>query len=447
VDGAVGYAFNGDVSLAYRVVGAGERDLVLVTGWVLPIELFWDEPGLARFLDRLSSGGRLIVWDKRGTGLSDRLARDDPPTLEERMGDLRAVLDAAGSGRAAIVGISEGAPLAALFAAAHPERAQALAIFGGFARLLASPDHPFGIPPAEFEAFLDGVRAQWSDPRDLLELWAPSAAGDERLRAWWSRALRIGASPTTAVEWLRLLADIDVRPALPAISAPALVLHRTEDRIIPVQHGRHLAQHIPGARYAELPGADHLWWAGDQDAVLDELERFLARAPAPRRAERVLTTVLFTDVVGSTRHAVHLGDRRWRELLGAHHEVVRRELVAHGGREVKTLGDGFLAAFDGPTPAVRCAQAIRRAVRGLGLELRAGVHTGECEVLDGDLAGIAVHIGARIGSRAAPGEVLVSGTVRDLMAGSEVAFRDLGPQPLEGVDGAWRLLAVADGPA
>ena len=429
---ATRYAINNGVSLAYQVFGSGELDLLLVTGWVLPMELFWDDPAYVRFLDRLASSYRVILWDKRGTGQSDRLPLDQVPTLEERMGDLAVVLDAVGSKRAAIFGISEGVMLSALFAATHPERTRALALYGGFASAFAAPESPWGRTVESFERFLERVRQDWDDPAKLLSLWAPSKQHDRQLRAWWARALRFGASPTAAVQWLRLIAEMDIREVLPAIRVPTLVLHPVDDRIITVENGRYLAEHIPDAEFVELPGEDHLWWVGDQEPLLCALERFLTGAGVPRVPERVLATVLSVDVADASGRAA------------AQH--VRPQLAAFQGHELGTAGGRVLASFDGPTRAIRCAMAIRDAVRGLGLELRAGLHTGECELSNGAVTGVALDVGAGIGALAAPGEILVSRTVTDLVAGSDLRFESRGEHALAGLDGRWSLLAVAGEP-
>jgi class 3 adenylate cyclase len=440
------YATNGDTSLAYQVLGEGELDILLVTGWVISMEAFWENPAHARFFERLASLGRVILWDKRGTGLSDRVPAERPPTLEERMDDLRAVLDAAGSSRAALVGLSEGAALCSLFAATHPDRTSALVLYGGWARTLEGEDHPWQAGREEAEDFLAGLRQTWGDNAGLLTLWAPSALEDPPTRAWWNRSLRLGASPGGAVSWLRMAFDMDIRHVLPTIAVPTLVLHRQGDRMVDVANGRYLGERIPGARYVELPGDDHLWWIGDQDALLDEVESFLTGAPARHEPDRVLATVLFTDVVDSTQRASELGDRRWRDLLAAHDRLVREQLVRFRGQEVKTLGDGFLATFDGPGRAIRCACAVRDGVRELGLDVRAGLHTGECEIVGDDVGGLAVHIGARVGALAGPGEVLVSRTVKDLVAGSGTPFEERGSRTLKGVPGEWRLFAVPSAP-
>jgi class 3 adenylate cyclase/DNA-binding SARP family transcriptional activator len=436
------YARNGEISLAYQVLGDGPTTLLLVTGWVLPMEAIWDDPAYARFVERLAASFRVILWDKRGTGLSDRVAVDRLPTLEERMDDIRAVLDAAGAERAAIAGMSEGSVLAALFGAAHPERTRALVLYGGWGCTVGDESYR-GMPRRRrFDEFADDVQRSWDDMGSFLALWAPTHEHDPVVRDWWTRALHRGASPASAVAWLRMIAGFDIRGVVGAIHTPTLVLHRSGDRMIAVENGRWLAANIPGAEYVELPGDDHLWWLGDQDALLDELERFLVGAPPAREPDRVLATVLFTDIVGSTQRAGELGDRRWRDLMARHEAIVRDRLARFRGQEVKTLGDGFMSTFDGPARAIRCAAAIRDAVVPLGLELRAGLHTGEVEVVDGDVHGIAVAIAARVAATAAPGEVIVSRTVRDLVAGSGIEFEDRGSHDLKGVADDWHLYAL-----
>jgi len=437
------YARNGEISLAYQVLGEGPTTLLLVTGWVLPMEAIWEDPAYVRFVERLAASFRVILWDKRGTGLSDRVAVDRLPTLEERMDDIRAVLDAAGAERAAIAGMSEGSVLAALFGAAHPERTRALVLYGGWGCTVGDEGYR-GMPGRErFEQFARDVQRSWDDMGPFLALWAPTHEHDPLVREWWTRALHRGASPASAVAWLRMLADFDIRGVVGAIHTPTLVLHRSGDRLIGVQNGRWLAAGIPGAEYVELAGDDHLWWLGDQDALLDEVERFLVGAAPAREPDRVLATVLFTDIVDSTQRAAELGDRRWRDLMARHEAIVRDRLARFRGREVKTLGDGFLSSFDGPARAIRCAASIRDALLGLGLEMRAGLHTGEVEVVDGDVHGIAVAIAARVAAIAAPGEVIVSRTVRDLVVGSGIAFEDRGIHDLRGVADDWQLYALA----
>jgi class 3 adenylate cyclase len=436
------YAMNGDISLGYQVFGDGELELLLTTGWVLPMELAWDDPAYVRFLERLGSFARVLLWDKRGTGLSDRFAPGDLPTFDERVSDLLAVMDAAGFERPALFGLSEGALLSCLFAAKHPERTRSLALYGGWARTIVAPDYPWGPTREQFDGFVNAVTATWADATPLLRLWAADVQEDTALRAWWTRALHLGASPGAAVQWLRLTAEYDIRGALPSITVPTLVVHRSDDAIIPVVHGRYLANHIPGAKYVELPGANHLWWVGDHEQVLEPVQQFLtgsAPGPAP---ERVLTTLLFTDIVDSTRRASEAGDRRWRFLQSQHDRAVRSEIARHNGREVKAMGDGFLATFDGPTRAVRCAAAIRDAVVAIGIDVRAGLHTGEVELVGDDIAGIAVNIAARVCALAGPGEVLVSRTVVDLVAGSGLEFVPRGEHELGGLPGTFTLLAL-----
>jgi pimeloyl-ACP methyl ester carboxylesterase len=436
------YAKSGDVNIAYQVIGEGPRDLVYVPGWVSSVEGNWDEPSYAGFLERLASFSRLITFDKRGTGLSDRVPEHELPTLEQRMDDVRAVMEAVGSDRAALFGVSEGGPMCALFAATYPDRTAALIVYGTYARRLRSDEYPWGRPVEEREAFLREIDEGWGGPVALAQR-APSVMGEERFVQWWSAYLRQSASPGAAAALVRMNMAVDVRHVLPTIGVPALVLHREGDRVMRIEEARYLAEHIPGAKLIVLPGEDHLPWVGDQDSLVGEIEEFLTgvrRGPEP---DRVLATVLFTDIVGSTERAAELGDRRWVNLLDEHHGVVRGALDRFRGREVDTAGDGFLATFDGPARAIRCAGAIVQGVRGLGLEVRAGLHTGECELAGDDVRGIAVHIGARVAALAGPGEVLVSSTVKDLVVGSGIEFEDRGEHALKGVPGAWRLFAVA----
>ncbi len=435
------YAKAGELSIAYQVVGEGPFDLVWAPAWVSHVEEAWEEPTLARFLERLASFSRLVLFDKRGTGMSDRPPDGLPPTLEERMDDMRAVLDSAGSERAALVGASEGGSLSVLFAATYPERTSALVGIGIFARRRPADDYPWAPSVEAREAFLASIERDWGGEMDVRDL-APEVADDPAFRTRLIRYLRRSASPGAALALARMNTDIDVRAVLPAISVPTLIVHRVGDRDASVEEGRWIAAQIPGARFVELPGSAHLPWVGDQDGLLDEVEEFLTGVPRGPEPARLLATVLFTDIVGSTERAVELGDRRWAGLVEAHHAAVRRELARFRGREIDTAGDGFFAAFDGPARAVRCALAIRAAVRELGLELRAGVHTGECEVVGAGLRGIAVHTGARVAARAKPGEVLVSRTVTDLVAGSGLEFEPRDEVELKGVPGRWQLYAV-----
>jgi pimeloyl-ACP methyl ester carboxylesterase len=436
------YARSGDVNIAYQVVGEGPRDLVLVPGWVSNVELFWEEPTVARFLERLTSFTRLILFDKRGTGLSDRVS--DVPNLETRMDDLRAVMDAARSPRAALLGYSEGGSMCALFAATYPERTTALIMVGSYPRRIWAPDYLVGPTREEWLLLAARFARDWGGPLDI-DIRAPSLATDTGFRDWWARFLRQSASPRAAHTIGEMITDIDIRSVLPTIRVPTLLLHNTRDQAVPVEHSRYMAEHIPGAKYVELDGIDHLPWSGNGDAILDEIEEFLTgvrHGADGSDVDRVLATVLFTDIVDSTKRAAELGDRRWREALDRHHGMVRRELTAFRGREIDTAGDGFLASFDGPARAIRAATTITDKVKLMGLDIRAGLHTGECEVLGPKLTGIAVHIGARIAALAGSGEVLVSSTVRDLVAGSGLRFRDRGVHALKGIPGEWQLYAV-----
>lgn len=436
------YAKSGEVSIAYQVFGDGPLDLVYVPGWVSHVEHAWEEPGYARFLERLATFARVIVFDKRGTGLSDRDA--GLPTLEERMDDVRAVMDAVGSERAAILGTSEGGNMSILFAATYPERTIALVVFGIFAKRIWSADYPWAPKPADREQWFKLLEADWGGVVDLSIL-APSRVGDLTFVDWWATYLRLGASPSAALALGRTNTQIDVRAILPAIRVPTLVLHRRGDHDSKVEEGRYIAAHIPNAKLVELDGEDHLIFVGDVDAVLNEVEEFFTGARRSVEVDRILATIMFTDIVGSTSHAAKLGDRHWQDLLSLHDRTVRQEIGRFRGREINTMGDGFVAAFDGPARAIRSALAITAGVRQFGIEVRAGLHTGECEVRDESLTGIALHIGARISAMAGPGEVLVSHTVKDLVAGSGITFTERGSHPLRGVPGEWAIFA-ATGP-
>jgi len=437
------YARSGDVHIAYQVVGEGPLDLVLVPGFVSQLDMQWADAGMARFLRGLASFARLILFDKRGTGLSDPVGA--APTLEERMDDVRAVMDAVGSERAALFGLSEGGPMSALFAATHPERTAALVLCGSFAvGVDVTRDNPGGERWHQIGATVRNALEHWGEGQ-LLALFAPSLAGWDAYRRVWGGFERAALSPGMARALWQIVSSIDVRHVLPAIRVPTLVLRRTED-FMPIGLSRQLADEIPGARFVELPG-DHLPSTGDVEGLVGEIRSFLTGVREEPSADRVLATVLFTDIVGSTARAAAVGDRAWRDLLGDYHGLVRGELARFRGREVKTLGDGFLATFDGPGRAIHCACAIRDRVRPLGMQVRAGLHTGECELMGDDVGGIAVHIGARVMANAAPDEVLVSSTVRDLVVGSSVRFGDRGPRALQGVPGEWRLFVVEGGAA
>jgi class 3 adenylate cyclase len=428
------------VNIAYQVLGDGPIDLVHVPPFTSNLELQWQDPDQARYFRRLASFSRLIMFDKRGMGLSDRTGI---ASLEERMDDVRAVMDAVGCERAAIFGSSEGGAMSLLFAATYPERVTALVLYGAYPRLSAAPDYPEGIPQEVRERVLEELGARWGQGVLLAHpLMNPTRANDPAFVEAQGSWERLSASPGAAVALMRMILDIDVRHLLSAIQVPTLVIYRTADAIH-AAGSRYLATHIPGAKSVELPGQDYAPHLGDQDAILDEIEEFVTGVrPAPE-PDRLLATVLFTDLVGSTEAVAELGDKRWRQVLERHGEIVTKELGRHRGRLVKTTGDGVLATFDGPARAVRCACAIRDAVRALGIETRAGLHTGEIEVLGEDVGGIAVHIGQRVSTLATAGEVLVSSTVVDLVAGSGLKFEDRGEYTLKGVPRPWHLHAVS----
>jgi class 3 adenylate cyclase len=440
MDASTTYADSGDLKIAYRTFGEGEIDLVVVPGFVSHVELIGEHPLPARFMRRLAGFARVIIYDKRGQGLSDRPA--DPPTLEDSMDDLRAVLDAAESEKAVVVGVSEGGPMSMLFAATFPERVSSLILYGTYAKMVEGPDYPSGVPNSALDRWGDLMRQDWGGPVGV-HLWAPSMDDDPEFAEWWGRLLRQGTSPAGAIALVDLYRELDVRGVLSSISAPTLILHRSEDKIVRVEQARYLAENIREARYVELPGVDHLIWVGDQDAILAESEQFLLGSHRGPEPERALATVLFTDIVGSTEKAAELGDRRWRDLIERHDAIVRRQIQVHRGHEIKTMGDGFLATFDGPARAIRCATAVRDELAAIGIEIRVGIHTGEVELIGDDVGGMAVNIGARIGALAGGGELLVSSTVRELVVGSGLEFDDRGPHTLKGAPGEWRLFAVA----
>ena len=429
------YAKSGDVHIAYQVFGEGPINLVIAPFFVSNVEHFWDEPSVSRWLLRVASYARVVMFDKRGTGMSDRVA--EMPGLDQRMEDLRAVMDAAGMEQAAVLGLSEGGSLAALFAATYPNRCRALILYGAFARFSS------WFPTEEaFAQFLGYVDQAWGSGASL-PFFIPSRANDPAFQRWFARFERLGASPAAVVAYMRMNSQIDISNILSTIRVPTLVIHRTDDVTINVEGGRYLADHIPGARYIELPGSDHPPMIGDNaDEIADAIQEFLTGVRPPVAIDRVLATVLFTDIVASTEKAAALGDRRWRDLLENHHSTIRRNLTRFRGHEVKTTGDGILATFDGPARGVRCAWAIAEEIRPLGIDIRAGLHTGECEMMGDDVGGIAVHIGARVASLAGGGEVLVSSTVKDLVAGSGLRFADRGIHSLKGVPGEWHIYAV-----
>jgi class 3 adenylate cyclase len=437
----INYAKSGKCHIAYQVIGEGPLDLVLVYGWVSHLEQQWELPSQARFLERLASFTRLIIFDKRGTGLSDRVADDALPTLEIRMDDVRAVMDAVGSERAALLGVSEGGPMCALFAATYPQRTTALIMHGGYAKWIRDPEYPWAPTRDDHEKGFEEYEKRWGTPVGLKVI-APTVAADPRHREWWADYLRLGASPGAGVALYRMNVEIDIRHVLPTIRVPALILHRAGDRLINVGGARYMAERIPNAKYVELAGEDHLPYFGDADSVLSEIQEFLTGVRPAHESDRVLATVFFVDIVGSTERAAAAGDARWRDLLAAYHSQASIEITRFSGKVIDTAGDGVFAIFDGPARAIRCAHAIRDAVRRFGLAIRVGLHTGECEMVGDKVMGLAVHIAARIAGMAESDEILVSSTVRDLVAGSGLRFEDRGSEVLKGVPGEWRLFTA-----
>ncbi|HEX7060192.1 MAG TPA: adenylate/guanylate cyclase domain-containing protein [Solirubrobacterales bacterium] len=438
------YASSGEVGIAYQAFGEGQMDLVIAFPFVSHLDLLWENPAQAHFLRRLGSFARIILFDRRGVGLSDPV--DGAATLEERMDDVRAVMDAAGSERAALLGMSEGATMCMLFAATYPERTSALVLWGAMARSTAAPDYPWA-PEKEAveEAQAELIAPLWGQGA-TVDIFAPSVADDPRARELQARFERQAASPLRVRQLLEMFLDTDVRDVLPLIQAPTLVLHRRCDPAVNHRAARWLAEQIADSRYIEFEGKDHFPWVGDSNAALEAIEEFLTGVRPGPAPERVLATVLFTDIVDSTQLATELGDRRWRDLLEEHQKVVRKWLERFDGREVKTTGDGFLAIFDGPTRAVECARAIADDMPSLGIEVRAGLHTGEVELMGDDVGGIAVHVAARISALAGPGQVLASRTVRDLATGSGIGFDSLGQRTLKGMPDEWDIFAVTSTP-
>ena len=431
------YAKSGDVHIAYQVLGDGPVDLVYSPGIWSNLEIMWEWPAWSRYLNRLASFARLILFDMRGMGLSDRGSQ--PPILELQADDLNAVVDAVGAKTPAVFGGARGSAMALLFAATRPERTRALILYAPVAKTLRADDWPSGKTEEEQRHFVERFTAEMGTGENL-DLQGPSF--DHSFKKWWARFERLVATPGAYRELITIFTDLDVRQVLPLVQAPTLVLQRTGDRIVNIAQGRAVSDRIAHARFVELPGNDHIAFLGDSDSIVDEVEEFVTGVrPIPRR-DRVLATVLFTDIVGSTERASSLGDRAWRYLLERHHAAVRRELAIFHGQEVDTAGDGFLATFDGPARAIRCAQSIRNALSAIDVEIRAGVHAGEIEILENGIGGIAVHIGARVSALAEAGEVLVSSTVKDLVAGAEIEFDDRGVHALKGVGGEWRIFAV-----
>lgn len=439
----VQYATSGDVNIAYMSFGNGPMDIVMINGFVSHLEIGGENPHIGRFLGPLTQFARLTAFDKRGMGLSDPV--DHVPLLEERMDDVRVVMDAVGIEHAAVLGFSEGAPLAILFAATYPQRVDSLILYGGLARSTWAPDYPWAnTKEALREAQEELIRPAWGTGV-MMDMFAPSVADDPELTAWSAKMERHSATPGMLRKLEEMFYDIDVREVLPTIHVPTLVIHRTGDRVVNVNAGRHLAEHIPGAKFVELPGIDHAGWAGDSDAIRGEIEEFLTgtRTVEEDDVDRVLATVMFVDIVGSTEKAAAMGDKRWRELLDRYYAAVGGQLERYRGNQVKTIGDGVMATFDGPARAVRAGLGIVSAVRGMGLETRVGMHSGEVELMNGDVGGLAVHIAARVGAIASAGEVLVSSTVKDLVVGSGLAFEEHGTHTLKGVPDEWRLFSVA----
>jgi class 3 adenylate cyclase/pimeloyl-ACP methyl ester carboxylesterase len=436
------YARSGEASIAYQVVGEEGLDLLFMTGWIAQIEHLWEAPANRRFLERLASFGRLIMYDSRGTGLSDRLL--DAYTVEQETQDAIAVLDAVGSERTAVFAYAHGGLVGAHLAAEHPQRVGALVMYASLARTAWAPDYSWAMRSEQREELLERTIATWGEAnREAMAAWAPSMVDDPSLVAWFARLQRLAASPNEARVILDAMVDLDVRHVLSRIRVPTLVMHRPEELVWDVRHSRYLAEHIPGARYLELEGSDSFPFVGDSDAIIEEVEEFLTGVRGGGELVRALLTVMFTDIVNATARAAELGDRRWRDLLARHDEDLREELARFGGREVKTIGDGFVATFDGPpSRALRCALAITEAARALGIEVRVGMHTGECELIGEDVGGMAVHIAARVSALARPGEVLVSGTVFGTVVGGPFSFADRGFHELKGVPGRWPLFAL-----
>lgn len=432
------YAKSGDVNIAYQVVGDGPLDLVYVPGFVSNIDVMWEDPVMAAFLDRLASFSRLILFDKRGTGLSDRVPVDQLPTIEERMDDVRAVMNAAESEKATLLGHSEGGNMCVVFSATYPRRTTALILSASYAKRVWSEDYPWAPTPKEREAEIEQTEHEWGQPDKLPDWMVPKRMNDPAFREWMARYLRLGATPAAAAHLLRMNTQIDTRAILSAVKVPTLCLYRTEDVDVNVEEGRWIASQIPGAVFVELPGDAHLLASNDED-LLDEIERFVTGHITTPAHERMLATVLFTDIVNSTGLMSSIGDAAWKELLQRHHQMVRAELARWRGEEMDTTGDGFFATFDGPARAVNAAHSIVEAARPLGLEIRAGLHTGEVERVDDKAAGTAVHIGARVSSLAGPSEVLVSRTVKDLVAGSGLEFEDRGLHNLKGIPDQWHI--------
>lgn len=433
------YARSGDLHIAYQVIGDGPIDLVIVPGWVSHIEVLWEEPQAAAFVRRLGEFSRVILFDKRGTGMSDPVTY--APPVDERMDDIGAVMDAAGSQRAALFGYSEGGTLALVFAATHPDRVSSVIGYGTYARFIRDADYQIGLPEPLFQRFIDDFSSAGTTG-EFYDVVVPSRHGDEQFREWFARLCRQAASPSMAGLYMQANMRMDIRPFLASIRVPTLVLHRTGDNLVRVDGGRHLADNIAGAKYVELDGGDHWPWFGDSESVVEEIEEFVTGVRHAAPPDRVLATVMFTDIVSSTEQLATMGDKAWKRLLDQHDSVTSRQVERFRGRAIKQTGDGVLATFDGPARAVQCARSIQEANHAIGLEVRAGLHVGECELRGDDIGGLAVHIAARVAERAGPGEIMVSSTVKDLVAGSGLEFTERGVHQLKGVPGEWRLFAV-----
>lgn len=437
------YAYSDGVGIAYQMLGDGPIDIVMVPGFGSHLERAWEQPRLAHFYHRLSSFARLTLLDKRGTGLSDRVSPDDLPGIEQRKDDLKAVMDDAGIERATLIAASDGGPLAILFAATYPDRTNSLVLINTYSRRISSPDHAPALDPEMYQGFVDQVAEHWGEPV-AIELLAPGSASDPQFRQWWAASLRASMSPAAARAMVAMNAAIDVREALPAVHVPTLVIHRSGDRATPVEGGRFLAEHIEGARLLELPGDEHFFWMGDSDFVLGEIARFVTGQKQGPVSNQALASMLFTDIVSSTRKAAELGDRDWAALLKTHDGIVGAEVARYGGREIKHTGDGSLSVFEGPARAARSWLTISSRLRDIGLEIRGGLHTSEVEMTDGDVRGLGVHIAARLMGLASPGELVASSVVRDLSAGSGLTFAERGSHVLTGVPGEWNVYTVSD---
>lgn len=435
------YARVGDDHIAFQTVGSGPRDILFMSAWFSHVDGRWEEPRFAAMLRRLAAMGRLIVFDRRGSGASDPFAASEP-SWEDWADDLRAVLDAAGSERATVVGVGDSGPLAMLFAATWPNRVSSLVLVNTGARLVQAPDYPWGLSDADVQNFLTRTRETWGRTGGIVDVFSPTAATDDRYQQWWARYQRMSASPGRSTALARLTFEVDARRVLSTIHVPTLVIHRRDFRFFPVELGRYLGENIPGAKFVEVPGADGFLYLGDTDAILSEIEQFVTGARRVADIDRVLATVLLTDMVGSTDTAARLGDHRWRAVLDTHDEIVRGQLELYRGRLHRATGDGLLATFDGPARGVRCAQAMRDLLHQAGIDIRSGLHAGEVELRGTEIGGIAVHIAARISAEAGAGQIFCSSTIRDLVTGSDLEFIDRGRRQLKGVPQEWQLFEV-----